>query len=38
MVSTRKKGNQQKMQLSHLDETLNDFVLGNSVNVIGFGE
>ena len=33
MVSTRKKKNQQKRQLSQLDETLNDFVIGNNVNV-----
>ena len=33
MVSTRKKKNQQKRQLSQLAETLNDFVIGNSVNV-----
>ena len=33
MVSTRKKKNQQKTQLSQLDETLNDIVIGNSVNV-----
>ena len=34
MVSTCKKKNQQKRQLSQLDETLNDNVIGNSVNVI----
>ena len=33
MVSTRKKRNQQKKQLTQLDETSNDFVIGNSVNV-----
>ena len=33
MVSTRKNKNQQKRQLSQLDETLNDLVIGNSVNV-----
>ena len=33
MVSTRKNKNQQKRQLSHLDETLNDSAIGNSVNV-----
>ena len=33
MVSTRKKKKQQKRQLSQLDETLNDSVIGNSVNV-----
>ena len=33
MVSTRKMKNQQKRQLSHLDETLNDSAIGNSVNV-----
>ena len=33
MVSTRKKENQQKRQLSHLEETLNDSAIGNSVNV-----
>ena len=33
MVSIRKKENQQKRQLSHLDETLNDSAIGNSVNV-----
>ena len=32
MVSTRKK-NQHKKQLSQLDETLNDFVNGNCVNM-----
>ena len=32
MVSTRKKENQQRRQLSQLDETLYDFVIGNSVN------
>ena len=33
IVSTRKKKNQQKKQLSQLDETLDDFVFGNSVKV-----
>ena len=33
LVSTRKKKNQQRRQLSQLEETLNDFVIGNSVNV-----
>ena len=36
MVSTLQKNNKQKKQkrqLSQLDETLNDFVNGNSVNV-----
>ena len=33
MVSTRKKNDQQKRQLSQLNETLNDFVTGNNVNV-----
>ena len=33
MVFTRKKKNQEKRQLSQLVETLNDFVMGNSVNV-----
>ena len=33
MVSTRKKKNQQKRQLSHLDETLKGSAIGNSVNV-----
>ena len=33
MVSTRKKKNQQKRQLIQVDETLNDSVIGNSVNV-----
>ena len=33
MVSTRKKKNQHTRQFSQLDETLNDFVIGNSVNV-----
>ena len=33
MVSTRKKKNQQKKQLSQTDETLVDFVIGRSVNV-----
>ena len=32
MVSTRKKRNQQKRQLSHLNETLNDFVIGSNTN------
>ena len=33
MVSARKKKNQQKRQLSQLDEPLNHFAFGNSVNV-----
>ena len=33
LVSTQKKQNQQKRQLSHLDETLIDSAIGNSVNV-----
>ena len=33
MVSARKNKNQQKRHFSQLDETLNDFVIGNSVNV-----
>ena len=33
MVSTGQKKNEQKAQPSHLGETLNDFVIGNSVNV-----
>ena len=33
MVSTRKRRNQQKTQLSHLNETLNDFIIGNGSNV-----
>ena len=33
MVSTRKKRNQQKKQLSQLNETLNDFITGNGTNV-----
>ena len=33
IVSTRKKKNQQKRQLRQLDEALNGFVIGNSVNV-----
>ena len=33
MVSTQKKKNQQKRQLSHLDETLNDSAIGKSVKV-----
>ena len=33
MVSTRKKKNQQKKQLSQLDETLHDIVIGNSVSL-----
>ena len=33
MISTRRKKNQQKKQSSQLDETLIDFVIGNSVNV-----
>ena len=32
MVSTRKKKNKQKRLLSQLDDTLNDFVISNSVN------
>ena len=32
-VSTRKKKNQERRQISQLDETLNDFVIGNNVNV-----
>ena len=34
MVCSRKKRNQQKKQLSHLNETLNDFIIGKSTNVI----
>ena len=33
MVSTRKKKNQQKSQLSQIVETLIDYIIGNSVNV-----
>ena len=33
MVSTREKKNQQKKQLSQLNATLNDFVIGNGTNV-----
>ena len=33
MFSTPKKTNQQKNQLSQLDETLNGFAIGNCVNV-----
>ena len=33
MLSSRKKKNQQKEQLSQLYETSNDFVIGNSVNL-----
>ena len=33
MVCTRKKKNQQKRQLSHLNAFLNGLVIGNSVNV-----
>ena len=33
MVDTRKKKNQQKIQLSQLNGTLNDFVIGNGTNV-----
>ena len=33
LVYTRKKKNQQKRQLNSLEETLNDFVINNSVNV-----
>ena len=33
MVSTRKKKSQQKRQLSQSNETLNDLVIGKSVNV-----
>ena len=32
MVSTRKKKNQQKKQLCQLNETLNDFLIGNGTN------
>ena len=31
MVSTRMKKSQKKMHLSQLDETLNDFVIGNGI-------
>ena len=33
MVSTRKKRNSQKRQLSQLNETMNDFVIGSNANV-----
>ena len=33
LIATSKEKGQQKKQLSQLDETLNDFVFGNSVNV-----
>ena len=33
MVYTREKKNQQKRQLNPLDETSNDYIIGNSVNV-----
>ena len=33
MVSTRKKKNQQKRQLSYLNETLNDFIHGSNTNM-----
>ena len=33
MVSNRKKKNQREKQFSQLHETLNDFVVGNNVNV-----
>ena len=32
MVFNRRKKNQQKRQLRHLDETLNDFFISNGVN------
>ena len=34
MVTTRKKNPQHKKQLSQLNETLNDFVIGNNTNSI----
>ena len=34
MVSTRKKKSQNRKQLSQLDETLNDFVIGNGTTVL----
>ena len=37
MVSPRKKKNQQKRQLSQLNETLNDFVIVNDANVSAMG-
>ena len=33
IVSTRKKKNKQKMQLSQVNEILNDFNIGSSTNV-----
>ena len=33
MVSTRKEKNQQKKQLSRLNETSNDFIFGNNSNM-----
>ena len=33
MISTRKKKNQQKNQLSQLNETLSDFISGNNTNM-----
>ena len=33
MVSTRKMKNQQKRQFSQLNETLNDFIIGNNTNM-----
>ena len=33
MVSTRKKRKQQKKQLSQINETLHDFVIGSNTNV-----
>ena len=33
MISTRKKKNQQKNQLSQLNETLSDFIIGNNANM-----
>ena len=37
MVTTRKKKGQKKEQLSRLDETLNDFVIGKSTTVNTMG-
>ena len=38
MVSTRKKKHQHKTQLSHLNETLTDFVIGNNANGNSLGK
>ena len=38
MFSTRKKNHQHKRQLSQLNETLNDFVIGNNTNSSAIGD